>query len=142
MNKKLYDDFLNAYGEIDSLCIEYFGIEREGITEYINKLGEAKGGMRKAQMLSSLVRYRAIKNEIERKLERGSSKKLGKIRRRDIIRLHGFKSAIANRRDPLSLSLARERASKSGGVLRIALPIFIAVMIAAIVTVLCILLNQ
>ena len=146
LSKKLYDGFLAAYEELDALCAEYFGIQSEGVAEYINRLGEAKGGARKAQMLSHLVRYRAIRNEIERQIENGSRTKRGKIKSGDVIRIKTFIKSIEAKRDPLSVSLRQEKNSNKPSqhrLLTVILPIVLVLLIAGIVTALCfILINQ
>lgn len=145
MSKKLNEAFLAAYTRLDEVCIETFGIAGEGVTEYINKLGTVKGGYKRDQMLANLVRYRAIKNELERKIEHGTSPKLKAIKNGDIMRIRRFSSDICRGRDPLSLTLNKANRTKSqlhNRILSIILPIILVFLVAGIVTVLCLLLIK
>ena len=145
MSKGRYDKFLNAYAELDNICAEYLGVEREGVAEYINRLGSCGGGARRAHMLSNLVRYRAVKNELER-ADGASKKSTVKIKSNDITRINAFIREISKRRDPLSLDLRRKERSKKplpSKILFISLFACLALLICAITVALCFLLiNQ
>jgi len=101
LGKKSNTDFLAAYIELDTACAELLGVKRGGITEYINKLKEAKGAPQGNEVLSKLISYRKVRNKLAH--EEGALTEIKDIDRADVRWLSGFKKNIRKRRDPLSL---------------------------------------
>ena len=136
LGKKLNEAFLAAYTELDGLCMNRFAVEREGVTEYINRLGALRKAYKKEIVLSHLVKYRRIKGDLE-----SGSNLTEKIRRSDIAWLSGIRRDIEHNRDPIGLS---ERKSKrisdmlDHKILKIFLPILAAIVLCAAVVVLII----
>lgn len=101
MGKKSNTDFLAAYIELDTACAELLGVKRGGITEYINKLREAKGAPHGNDVLSKLISYRKVRNKLAH--EEGALTDIKEISRDDVRWIGSFKKAVRKRRDPLSL---------------------------------------
>ena len=60
--QKLNENFLNAFLQLDSDCCKRFNVTVNGITEYINRLNNAKYAEGRDEVLAKLVNYRNIRN--------------------------------------------------------------------------------
>lgn len=110
MGKKLNDAFLAAYSELDSMCASRFSVEREGVTEYINRLGALRRAYSQKLVLSHLIKYRRIKCDLD-----SGAHLTDKIWRSDISWIQGFMKDVERARDPISKSEHQSR-RKSGKV--------------------------
>ncbi len=141
MGKKINDAFLSAYKELENACLNKFGIEREGIGEYINNLSSHRKGARRDVALSHLVKYRRIKGDID-----SGANLTDKIRRTDIAWLDGFRRDIEHNRDPIALSLRKSKRIADmlkHKILKIILPIIALILLCVAVIILAVVLaNQ
>ena len=138
MYKRRCEDFLKLYSELDSLLCERLSVEREGITEYINRLGDGGGGFKRSQVLHYLVRYRAAKCELEGGAENGA--KQIKIGGDDIARLRSYIRTVSRGGDPLSLKMKkaeRKALPMAKRVLLTAIPIVAVALLVALIILLC-----
>ena len=107
MGKKHNGAFLNAYIELDKICCHKFGIVTGGITEYINRLINARFAPDRDQILPRLVRYRNIRNRIAH--EAGALQSIDELTKADVRWLEDFIKDIEKRRDPITLYLRKAR---------------------------------
>ena len=64
MSNKFNTLFLNSYLELDKVCCLKFGVVTGGVTEYINRLINARFAPDRDEVLPRLVRYRNIRNRM------------------------------------------------------------------------------
>ena len=107
MSSKYNSGFLNSYIELDKICCHKFGIVTGGITEYVNRLINAKYAPDREQVLPRLVRYRNIRNRIAH--EAGALQNLDEITKADVRWISEFIDDIEKKRDPISLYLRKAR---------------------------------
>ena len=107
MSKKLNEKFMSAYIELDSVCGEKFNVANGGVTEYINRLNNARVAPGRDDALPKLVRYRTIRNVIAHEV--GSVKKDNGIGKADIAWLAKFAKDVKKKTDPISLYLRKAR---------------------------------
>ena len=107
MGKKFNSAFLNAYIELDKMCCHKFGKVTGGITEYINRLINARFAPEREQVLPRLVRYRNIRNRIAH--EAGALQNIDELTRSDVKWLEDFVKDIEKKRDPITLYLRKAR---------------------------------
>ena len=62
MSKRLNERFLSSYIELEKTCCEKFGVPTGGVTEYINRLNNARFAPGRDEALPRLVRYRGTRN--------------------------------------------------------------------------------
>ena len=107
MGKKFNSAFLNAYIQLDKMCCHKFGIVTGGVTEYINRLINARFTPEREQVLPRLVRYRNIRNRIAH--EAGALQSIDELTRMDVKWLEDFVKDIEKKRDPITLYLRKAR---------------------------------
>ena len=107
MGKKFNSAFLNAYIQLDKMCCHKFGIVTGGVTEYINRLINARFAPEREQVLPRLVRYRNIRNRIAH--EAGALQSIDELTRMDVKWLEDFVKDIEKKRDPITLYLRKAR---------------------------------
>lgn len=135
MSKKLNEKFLNSYIELDRLCCEKFGVATGGVTEYINRLNNARFAPDRDTVLPRLVKYRNVRNLFAH--EPAAIRKSDEVVKEDITWLARFRRDVQKKRDPISKYLRKARrfarAKKIKKVLLILLIIAIVAAIAALV---------
>ena len=107
MGKKHNSAFLNAYIELDKICCHKFGIVTGGVTEYINRLINARYAPEREQILPRLVRYRNIRNRIAH--EEGALQSISELAKSDVRWLEDFVRDIEKKRDPITMYLRKAR---------------------------------
>lgn len=107
MSSKHNSAFLNLYIELDKICCHKFGIVTGGITEYVNRLINARYAPDREQVLPRLVRYRNIRNRIAH--EAGALQSIDELNKSDVRWLGEFIKDIEKKRDPISLYLRKAR---------------------------------
>ena len=107
MGKRLNEHFLASYIALDKDCCEKFGIATSGITEYINRLNNARFAPGREDALPRLVRYRNIRNKMAHEI--GSLRRSSEVTKADIAWLRKFDKDIIKRKDPISAYLKRAR---------------------------------
>ena len=112
MAKKINNDFLKFYTEMDKACCEKFGVTTGGTGEYINRLNNARYAPDREDVLPRLVKYRSVQKRL---LENPKAlKKDGEVTKEDIKWLQDFKRKVTRKQDPIALYLkkAKKYASK------------------------------
>ncbi len=107
MGKRLNEHFLASYIALDKDCCEKFGVATSGVTEYINRLNNARFAPGREDALPRLVRYRNIRNKMAH--EMGSLRRSSEVTKADIAWLRKFDKDIIKRKDPISAYLKRAR---------------------------------
>ena len=107
MGKRLNHNFLEVYKELDRDCCEKFGVTSGGVTEYINRLNNARFAPERDDVLPRLVRYRNIRNKFAHDV--GSIRKSDEISKADVKWVRGFNKDILRKRDPISTYLRKAR---------------------------------
>lgn len=107
MGKRLNHSFLEIYKQLDRDCCEKFGVATGGVTEYINRLNNARFAPDRDDVLPRLVRYRNIRNKFAHDV--GSIRKSDELSKHDLKWLRGFNRAIAKKRDPISVYFRKAR---------------------------------
>ncbi len=107
IGRKLNERFLASYIELDKDCCEKFGVSSGGVTEYINRLNNARFAPGREEALPRLVRYRNIRNKMAHEV--GSLRKMNDVVKADITWIRKFNRDLAKRRDPISAYLKRAR---------------------------------
>lgn len=107
MSKRLNERFLEAYIELDAVCSEKLNVSSGGVTEYVNRLNNARVAPGRDEALPKLVRYRTIRNMLSH--EAGAIKRDNGVLKSDIGWLKKFSTSLKKKKDPLSLYLRRAR---------------------------------
>lgn len=107
MGKRLNEHFLASYITLDKDCCEKFGVATGGVTEYINRLNNARFAPGREDALPRLVRYRNIRNKMAHEI--GSLRRTSEVTKADISWLRKFDRDIIRRKDPISAYLKRAR---------------------------------
>ena len=107
MGRRMNETFISEYIELDKNCCEKFGITMGGVTEYINRLNNARLAPGRDEVLPRLVRYRNIRNKMAH--EQGALTKSEEITKADVKWLRAFDKSVVKKSDPISLYLRKAR---------------------------------
>ncbi|MBR5449019.1 MAG: hypothetical protein IKV43_03435 [Clostridia bacterium] len=107
MSKRLNEKFLKTFIELDKLCCEKFGVATGGVTEYINRLNNARFAPDRDIVLPRLVKYRNIRNLFAH--EPGAVRKSEEVVKEDVVWLSRFRLDLQKKRDPISKYLRKAR---------------------------------
>ena len=107
MSRKTNEKFLNNFLELDKLCCEKFGVATNGVTEYINRLNNARFAPNRDEVLPRLVKYRNLRNRFAH--EPQAIRKCDDIAKADIKWVAKFKKSAKKKKDPISKYLKKAR---------------------------------
>ena len=107
MGRRINERFLSTFIELDRDCCERFGVATGGVTEYINRLNNARFAPGRDEVLPKLVRYRNIRNKLAH--ETGSLRRMNDVSKIDIKWIRQFNRAIHRKKDPISAYLRKAR---------------------------------
>lgn len=107
IGRRLNERFLASYIELDRNCCEKFGVSVGGVTEYINRLNNARFAPGREEALPRLVKYRNIRNKMAHEL--GMLRKTSDVTKADNKWIRSFNKDITKRRDPISKYLKKAR---------------------------------
>ena len=107
MSRKLNEKFVNSFLELDKLCCEKFGVATNGVTEYINRLNNARFAPNRDEVLPKLVKYRNLRNRFAH--EPQAIRKCDDIAKADIKWVVKFKKTVKAKKDPISKYLKKAR---------------------------------
>lgn len=128
MGWKRNEKFLNTYIELDKMCCEKFGVQSGGVTEYVNRLNNARFAPGRDEVLPKLVKYRNIRNRFAH--EPSAMRTTDEIIKDDIKWLNHFKHDVSKKKDPISKYLRKARRYARR---RKARKIFIVILILALI---------
>ena len=107
MGRKVNESFVAAFVELDKECSEKFGVANGGVTEYINRLNNARFAPGRDDILPRLVRYRNLRNKLTHEVS--AMRKSEEVSKVDVKWLNSFKKSIRKKKDPISLYLRKAR---------------------------------
>lgn len=107
MSRKINEKFLNNFLELDKLCCEKFGVATNGVTEYINRLNNARFAPDRDEVLPRLVKYRNLRNRFAH--EPQAIRKCDDLAKSDVKWVGNFKKAVKGKKDPISKYLKKAR---------------------------------
>ena len=107
MGRKLNEKFVNTFIELDKLCCEKFGVASNGVTEYINRLNNARFAPNRDEVLPELVKYRNLRNRFAH--EPQALRKTSDIAKSDIKWVTKFRKSVKKKKDPISKYLKKAR---------------------------------
>ncbi len=107
MSKRLNEKFLDAYIQLDRNCCDKFGVSVSGVTEYINRLNNARFAPGRDDALPRLVRYRGIRNKLAHEV--ASIRRLNEVTKQDVAWIKKFDRDLTRKKDPLSVYLRKAR---------------------------------
>jgi hypothetical protein len=105
--KKLNEQFLEAYIGMDKVCCRRFGVSNGGVTEYINRLINVKLVAGRDEALSRLVRYRNLRNRIAH--ESHALESMADITKGDLYWIDSFTKLLEYQNDPYCNYLKKTR---------------------------------
>lgn len=105
--KKINEAFLSEYMRLDSVCCEKFGVSMSGVTEYINRLNNARFSPGRDDVLPRLVKYRSLRNRFAH--EPNAIRKTDELTKDDVKWMRSFEKIIQKKKDPISLYLRKAR---------------------------------
>ena len=107
MGRKLNEKFVNNFIELDKLCCEKFGVASNGVTEYVNRLNNARFAPNRDEVLPELVKYRNLRNRFAH--EPQALRKSSDISKADVKWVAKFKKSTKKKKDPISKYLKKAR---------------------------------
>lgn len=107
MSRKLNEKFVSLFLGIDKLCCEKFGVATNGVTEYINRLNNARFAPDRDEVLPRLVKYRNLRNRFAH--EPQAIRKCDDIDKKDVKWVKKFKKSVKKKKDPISKYLRKAR---------------------------------
>ena len=107
MGRKLNEKFVNNFIELDTLCCEKFGVASNGVTEYINRLNNARFAPNRDEVLPTLVKYRNLRNRFAH--EPQALRKGDDIAKADVKWVAKFKKSVKKKKDSISKYLKKAR---------------------------------
>ena len=107
MSRKINEKFLNNFLELDKLCCEKFGVATNGVTEYINRLNNARFAPNRDEVLPRLVKYRNLRNRFAH--EPQAIRKCDDITKADVKWVVKFKKSVKGKKDSISKYLKKAR---------------------------------
>ena len=133
MSKRLNERFLKSFLELDRLCCEKFGVATGGVTEYINRINNARFAPDRDIVLPRLVKYRNIRNLFAH--EPGAIRKSEEVIKEDVNWLFHFRLDMQKKRDPISKYLRKARRFARARRIKRALFITLAVLLVVAIAV-------
>lgn len=100
MGSKINMSFFKAYIELDKACADRLGVDRNGVSAYINSLVELRFAPDRSEVLPRLIKYRKARNIIAH--EDGAIERLDELTKADVQWLNRFAKSVSRKRDPVS----------------------------------------
>ena len=131
MGRKNNEKFLETYVELEKLCCEKFGVSVGGVTEYINRLNNARFAPGRDDVLPKLVRYRNIRNRFAH--EPQALRSTDEIDKNDIKWVTLFRHDVHKKKDPISKYLRKARRfARRRKIVRIAVTVGVVCAVLAV----------
>ena len=140
VGRRINEKFLTCYMSIDKICCDKFGIATGGVTEYINRLNNARFAPGRDDVLPRLVRYRNLRNKFAHEV--GALRRVDELAKVDIKWLRAFEKDLTKKRDPISVYLKKTRRYARRRKLRRAFYAVAAISIAALAVALYFVLSR
>ncbi len=127
---KTNEKFLEKFISVESLLAKKLGINTAGVTEYINRLTNAKMAPGRDEALGQLTRFRTLRNRLVH--QDGALRTLGEISKGDVKWLKKFEKSVKKGKDPLALHSKNTKNRKRRTAFLVLL--FLALFIIAVVS--------
>ena len=128
MSSKINMSFFKAYIELDKACADRLGVERNGVSAYINSLVELRFAPERSEVLPRLIKYRKARNIIAH--EDGAIDQLDELTKDDIKWLNRFAKSVSHKRDPISRYERKARRYSIWKKVKVVLIIFLVAAVA------------
>ena len=127
--KKTNEAFLSEYIKLDKDCCEKFGVSTGGVTEYINRLNNARFSPGRDNVLPRLVRYRNIRNKLSHEVD--ALRRADDVTKVDVKWLRAFSKSLKKKKDPISRYLkSAHRYARGRKARRVFLALLILIILA------------
>lgn len=126
--KKLNNNYIKAYAQLESRCQEKFGVTAGGIDEYVKRLESARFAPKREEVLGKLSAYQALSRRFD--TEPNALRHIKEVQKDDIKWVKKFTGALKGKKDPISRYLKSARKYARG---RKARRIFITILILAVI---------
>lgn len=107
MSRKINEAFLEEYSLLGNICCRKFGTDKNGVTEYITRLNNARFAPMRDEVLPRLVKYRNIRNSTAH--DENAVNTITDITKNDVKWIKYFIKTMEKKKDPLSLYLRKAR---------------------------------
>ena len=128
MSSKINMSFFKAYIELDKACADRLGVERNGVSAYINSLVELRFAPERSEVLPRLIKYRKARNIIAH--EDGAIDQLDELTKDDVKWLNRFAKTVSGKRDPISRYERKARRYSIWKKVKVVLIIFLVAAVA------------
>ena len=105
--QNLNEQFLGSFLELDGLCCKRFNVTANDITEYINRLNNAKYAPNREEVLQKLVNYRNIRNRFAH--EPWYLRTATELTKEDVQWVTAFTKDFKKEKDPIAAYLAEAK---------------------------------
>ncbi|MBQ8268516.1 MAG: hypothetical protein IKA53_00510 [Clostridia bacterium] len=126
--KKLNNNYIKAYAQLESRCQEKFGVTAGGVDEYVKRLESARFAPKREEVLGKLSAYQALSRRFD--TEPNALRHIKEVQKDDIKWVKKFTGALKGKKDPISRYLKSARKYARG---RKARRIFITILILAVI---------
>ena len=126
--KKLNNNYIKAYAQLESRCQEKFGVTAGGVDEYVKRLESARFAPKREEVLGKLSAYQALSRCFD--TEPNALRHIKEVQKDDIKWVKKFTGALKGKKDPISRYLKSARKYARG---RKARRIFITILILAVI---------
>ena len=126
--KKLNNNYIKAYAQLESRCQEKFGVTAGGVDEYVKRLESARFAPKREEILGKLSAYQALSRRFD--TEPNALRHIKEVQKDDIKWVKKFTGALKGKKDPISRYLKSARKYARG---RKARRIFITILILAVI---------
>ena len=107
MSRKINEAFFEEYNVLGNMCCRKFGTDKNGVTEYITRLNNARFAPMRDDVLPRLVKYRNIRNSAAH--DESAMNTVTDINKSDVKWIKYFIKLMDKKKDPLSLYLRKAR---------------------------------
>jgi hypothetical protein len=126
--KKINNNYIKAYAQLESKCQEKFGVTAGGIDEYVKRLESARFAPNREEVLGKLSAYQSLYRRFE--TEPNAVRNIKEVQKDDIKWVKKFALSLKKKKDPISRYLKSARRYARG---RKARRIFVLLLILAII---------
>ncbi len=126
--KKINNNYIKAYAQLESRCQEKFGVTAGGVDEYVKRLESARFAPNRDEVLGKLSAYQSLSRRFE--TEPNAVRHIKEVQKDDLKWVKKFTLALKKKKDPISRYLKSARKYARG---RKARRIFTTILILAII---------
>ena len=105
--KKLNNNYIKAYAQLESRCQEKFGVTAGGVDEYVKRLESARFAPNRDEVLGKLNAYQSLSRRFE--VEPNAVRHIKEVQKSDIQWVKKFTLSLKKKKDPISRYLKSAR---------------------------------